>query len=126
MNGLLVREAVRNSAQSSPIQLTALLVEMLPIHVLDVRPSNLNKEYSLAHIMDALRWRSSSRSEDQAIVASLLMHLNVADILRSDEQKDCFAEFYTQIKTEPWTIIFDRRPKMKRAGFTWAPKTLMN
>jgi len=84
---------------TSPIQLAASLVEMLPIHVLEVRPSNLSKEYSLAHIIDGLRWRSSSRSGDQAIVASLLMHLNVAN------------------KTVPWTIIFDRRPKMKRAGF---------
>jgi hypothetical protein len=130
-NGLLemtetVREAIRNSTQSSPIQLAALLVEMLPTHVLDVGPSNLNKEYSLAHIMDGLRWRSSSRSGDQAIVASLLMHLNVANILRSDEQEDRFAEFYTQIKTVPWTVIFDRRPKMKRAGFAWAPETLMS
>jgi hypothetical protein len=102
---------------TSPIQLAASLVEMLPIHVLEVRPSNLSKEYSLAHIIDGLRWRSSSRSGDQAIVASLLMHLNVANILKSNEQEDRFVEFYTQIKTVPWTIIFDRRPKMKRAGF---------
>ena len=120
-----MREAITNSTRSSPIQLAALLVETLPIHVLEVRPSNLNKEYSLADIMDGLRWRSSSRSGDQAIVASLLMHLNVADILKSDEQEDRLVEFYTQIKTVPWTIIFDRRPKMKRAGFAWAPETLM-
>jgi hypothetical protein len=41
---------------TSPIQLAALLVEMLPIHVLEVGPGGLSKEYSLAHIMDGLHW----------------------------------------------------------------------
>ena len=59
-------------------------------------------------------------------MASLLLHLNVANILKSDKQEDRFVEFYTQIETVPWTIIFDRRPKMKRTGFTWAPETLMS
>jgi hypothetical protein len=32
-------------------------------------------------------------------------------------------EFYLFLKEVPWTIVFDRRPKMSLPPFRWAPKT---
>jgi hypothetical protein len=32
-------------------------------------------------------------------------------------------EFYLSLREVPWTIVFDRRPKMCSANFRWAPKT---
>jgi hypothetical protein len=37
--------------------------------------------------------------------------------------EDRWKEFYLSLREVPWTIIFDRRPKMCSVNFRWAPKT---
>ncbi|GKU11333.1 unnamed protein product, partial [Fusarium langsethiae] len=76
----------------------------------------------LVDAFNVLTRRRSSRSDDQIIVISLMLDLDLESLLNL-EGEEKWRKFYISLGTIPWTIMFDERSKMPTSPFTWAPAT---
>ncbi|KAK6541494.1 hypothetical protein TWF694_007303 [Orbilia ellipsospora] len=76
----------------------------------------------LVDTFNALTRRRSSRPDDQILVIGLLLDVPIDHLLEL-EGEEKWRAFYYSLQKIPWTIVFDRRPKMQTSPFTWAPST---
>ena len=86
---------------------------------------------NLGHIYTALRWRSTSRAEDEWLVVATLLrlkslqHLESARLLYSvPEERPKLV--LSELGRIPFDIPLLDGPKIQLPGFSWAPKTLMH
>jgi hypothetical protein len=80
------------------------------------------KSRRVVDTFNVLTRRQTSRPDDQLLVLGLLLDIDVEHLMALSGE-DRWKEFYLSMREVPWTIIFDRRPKMCSANFRWAPKT---
>ena len=79
-------------------------------------------ERCLVDLFNAMPRRRSSRPDDQILVISLLLDVEIGSLMELDRE-DRWKDLYMKLGTIPWTVIFDQRPKMQTSCFTWAPST---
>jgi Heterokaryon incompatibility protein (HET) len=85
-------------------------------------PNRRSRQKRLVDLFNALTRRDSSRPDDQLLVIGLLLGINIQS-LRDVPSLDRWQAFYLSLQQIPWTIVFDRRPKIRTHPFCWAPAT---
>ncbi|KIW67605.1 hypothetical protein PV04_06843 [Phialophora macrospora] len=83
---------------------------------LDSRP----KVRRIVDIFNAFTRRRTSRPDDQLLIMGLLLDIDVRELMKK-EGADRWVHFYLSLGEIPWTVVFDRRPKMANYPFRWAP-----
>ena len=79
----------------------------------------------IVDLYNALSRRDTSRHNDQLLVMGLLLDIDIEDML-SLNGEDRWRAFYLALRQIPWTIVYDRRSKMRMDGFQWAPATWLS
>ncbi|KAJ4136504.1 hypothetical protein NW768_004118 [Fusarium equiseti] len=98
----------------------------LVVHTLRVQDTRaIPPALSLVAINDAFRWRSTSRSEDEAIVISILLGLDTETLLKAKgtERMKMVLQSLGKVPLPLASLSSDR---MEEEGYTWAPKSLLN
>lgn len=113
----------KNESLVSAILARDLLAALQKVRPLDQWHQYRDKARRLVDVFNALTRRLTSRPEDQLLVISLLLDLNTHEIM-AEIGEARWGKLYLLLENIPWTIIFDRRPKLSSIpGFSWAPKT---
>ncbi|KAI9730905.1 MAG: hypothetical protein M1834_005623 [Cirrosporium novae-zelandiae] len=82
---------------------------------------------SLLNVSDvarSLRWRSTSKPEDETLAISGLLNINASELIDYPPEQR-IQMFLIRIQRLPRGIIFLSGLKMEVPGFRWAPRTLM-
>ncbi|ETI22027.1 hypothetical protein G647_06097 [Cladophialophora carrionii CBS 160.54] len=82
----------------------------------DSRP----KVRRIVDIFNAFTRRRTSRADDQLLIMGLLLDVDVRGLMKK-EGADRWTHFYLGLGEIPWTVVFDRRPKIEKYPFRWAP-----
>jgi hypothetical protein len=82
----------------------------------DSRP----KVRRVVDVFNAFTRRRTSRADDQLLIMGLLLDIDVRGLMKK-VGADRWMHFYLSLGEIPWTIVFDRRPKMENCPFRWAP-----
>ena len=85
----------------------------------------LNRSLQLTHLLGALKWRSTSHAEDEAICIATLLELpneNFLD-LPLDEH---MPRLLTAIESIPASLLFSHGPRLDVQNFSWAPRSFLN
>ncbi len=115
-----------NKDEGNPIP--AILAKDLVASLQKIRP--LDRQFrqrdrvrQIVDVFNALTRRLTSRPEDQLLVLGLLLDIDLNKILVAEGELQ-WRNFYLALGRVPWTIVFDRRPKLSSlVGFRWAPAT---
>ena len=100
-----------------------LVASLQKIRPLDRQFRQRDRVRQIVDVFNALTRRLTSRPEDQLLVLGLLLDIDLNKILAVDGELR-WREFYLGLREIPWTIVFDRRPKISQVlGFGWAPST---
>ena len=100
-----------------------LVASLQKIRPLDRQFRQRDRVRQIVDVFNALTRRLTSRPEDQLLVLGLLLDIDLNKILAVDGELR-WREFYLALREIPWTIVFDRRPKISKVlGFGWAPST---
>jgi Heterokaryon incompatibility protein (HET) len=99
-----------------------LLASLQKTRPLGLKHYTRTKSRQIVDTFNVLTRRLTSRTDDQLLVLGLLLDVDVERLMTLSGE-DRWKEFYLSLREVPWTIIFDRRPKMCSANFRWAPKT---
>ena len=115
-----------NKSMESPVPAILardLLAALQKARPLDRHHQSRERSRKVVDVFNALTRRLTSRPEDQLLVLALLLDVDVNNIMAlSGEAR--WRQFYLSLQEVPWTIVFDRRPKLSRTpGFSWAPAT---
>ena len=89
---------------------------------LDLYHHARSKSRKIVDIFNALTRRLTSRPDDQILVLGLMLDIDIHYLMTLTGEAR-WREFYLSVKEVPWTIVFDRRPKMSLSAFRWAPNT---
>ncbi|EXJ59004.1 hypothetical protein A1O7_06435 [Cladophialophora yegresii CBS 114405] len=82
----------------------------------DSRP----KVRRIVDVFNALTRRRTSRANDQLLIMGLLLDIDVRGLMKEEGARR-WTHFYLSLGEIPWTVVFDRRPKMENCPFRWAP-----
>ena len=82
------------------------------------------KGMSLTALASGLQNRSTSKTIDETVAISALANIEVKPLLDLD-QDDRMVHFLKSMGNLPTDVIFGRVKRLARAGFTWAPQSLM-
>ncbi|EXJ80890.1 hypothetical protein A1O3_07178 [Capronia epimyces CBS 606.96] len=97
-----------------------LLAVLQKVRPLDRQAKNRPKPKKLVDTFNALTRRRTSRPDDQLLVLGLLLDVDISGGMRLSGE-DRWKHFYLELREIPWTVLFDRRPKLKSPPFRWAP-----
>lgn len=78
----------------------------------------------LFSIIEALRWRSTSKSEDEPICFATLLQVDVSPLLNL-ETPSRMKEIWSSQKRVPRSLLLSRGPHLSEPGFSWAPASLL-
>ncbi|KAH8094541.1 hypothetical protein BXZ70DRAFT_992312 [Cristinia sonorae] len=101
------------------------LLMQLASEVFRLRVYQINPEhFGLAQVTRALRWRSTSRAEDETLAICGLLNVNAFELVNLPRQER-MKKLLLTVKTLPRDIPFLISPKLSEDNFRWAPLTLM-
>jgi hypothetical protein len=80
---------------------------------------------NIGHVYSALRWRSTSRREDELLVVSTLLRAGSKDLFDVNG-KERMKRLWLRLKLVPYDIPLLDGPKLAVPGFRWAPSTFMH
>ncbi|KAI2467335.1 hypothetical protein F4781DRAFT_313385 [Annulohypoxylon bovei var. microspora] len=86
----------------------------------DVTPAKLR----LLH--GALRFRRTSKKEDEAICMASILNLNLSTIVSSKTAADRMAKMWEAIGVVPTGLIFTTGPRLEQEPFRWAPASMLD
>jgi hypothetical protein len=98
----------------------ALLTKTLEVQDRKIIPSAL----FFVIIRDALHWRSTSRSEDEAVVISILLGHNTESLLKA-ERTERMKMVIQNVGKVPLPLAVLSSDRMEEEGYTWAPKSFL-
>lgn len=99
-----------------------LLAALQKTRPLDRYHHTRSKSHKIVDTFNVLTRRLTSRPDDQILVLGLMLDIDVEYLITLTGEVR-WREFYLSLKEVPWTMVFDRRPKMSLPPFRWAPKT---
>ncbi|KAL3481919.1 hypothetical protein BJX99DRAFT_269419 [Aspergillus californicus] len=79
---------------------------------------------TLSDISSALRWRTTSKPEDETLAISGLLNVDASTLAGLSAEKR-MSTFLLQVRQLPYNIIFLPGSKLNEPAFHWAPRTLM-
>ncbi|KIX02571.1 uncharacterized protein Z518_08512 [Rhinocladiella mackenziei CBS 650.93] len=97
-----------------------LLAVLQKARPLDRQAKHRPKVRKLVDIFNAFTRRRTSRPDDQLLVMGLLLDVDVRDLMELNGQER-WIHFYLSLREIPWTVLFDKRPKIECRPFRWAP-----
>ncbi len=71
-----------------------------------------------------LRWRSTSKADDETLAIAGILGIDASELLKYDGEERK-AVFWKLLKSIPKGVIHLPGPKLRLNGFRWAPKTLL-
>lgn len=119
-------------ADSGDVHCTSpLLMNMMErlgmMHVYGSR-DNLSKiSLTLGLVAHAVRWRTTSRAEDETLAIAGLLQVDVRELLSAPSPEERIKSLFLQKGTVCSDVIFDTAPKISGIpGFSWCPRSLMS
>lgn len=97
-----------------------LLAVLQKVRPLDRQAKNRPMVKKVVDIFNAFSRRRTSRPDDQLLVMGPLLDVDVRDLMKLTGE-DRWVHFYISLREIPWTVLFDRRPKLTTYPFRWAP-----
>ena len=91
-------------------------------------PQYMSRTRTFNALMSALRYRTTSKKEDEALcIASILGYdqQQIKAIAAEDTAEARMQKFYTFISEIPASVLFNKSIKLGNRGFGWAPMSLM-
>ena len=88
-------------------------------------PLTGNEAFRLSILARALKYRTTSRQEDEAICLSSVLELDMTKVTQLRTSQDRMVAFYSQIKTVPRSLIFRDMPRLDVDGYRWAPPSFL-
>lgn len=79
----------------------------------------------LMALIGALKWRSTTKAEDEATCLATLTYRDVGNILSVPPESRMKA-FLTTYNKVPANIVFGKAPRESSQGYGWMPKTLLH
>ena len=87
-------------------------------------PNGIISAAAIGEVLEAMRKRSSTREEDQAIIIGTILGLDVK-LLASSRGQERMRAFYDVLERIPAEWIFLGLPTLDLPNYRWAPKTLI-
>ena len=88
-------------------------------------PLTKDEAFRLSTLARALKYRTTSRQEDEAICLSSVLGLDMAKVTQLRTSQERMIAFYSQIKTIPRNLIFRNMPRLDVDGYRWAPPSFL-
>lgn len=91
-------------------------------------PQRMSRDRAFNSLMSALRYRTTSKKEDEALcVASILGfdQQQIKAIADEETAEKRMQKMYTFIREIPAPVLFNRSRKLGQKGFGWAPASLL-
>ena len=91
-------------------------------------PQYLTRESTFVFLAGGLRYRTTSRKEDEAICLASILGFDqygTAAILNEITAAARMQKLYTLIENIPASVLFNRSRKLGNSGFRWAPASLL-
>ena len=85
----------------------------------------LDRELQLVHLLGALRWRSTSHAEDEAVCIATLLDLPAEGFLDLPLERH-MPQLLTAIGSVPTNLLFSHGPRLNVPNFSWAPQSFLN
>jgi Heterokaryon incompatibility protein (HET) len=79
----------------------------------------------LTAVSFALRWRTTSRLDDEPLCISTLLNLDVSEILKCPSRNERMKKIWELEREFPRSIAFTDAPRFSDDRFRWCPKSLM-
>ncbi len=81
-------------------------------------------DFSIGDVARSLRWRATSRSEDETLAIASLLGVEASALVNlSPDQR--LVNLLSTVRKLPSNVLFLTGPKLKLSGFRWAPVSLM-
>ena len=123
---------VHKSPREGPIESRIKMYHSISAQIHErVRPttriqSQRNPSIYIVAVCAAVRFRSTSKAEDETLCMATLLGLPLDKLLSKDKAEDRLGAFYILVKYIPSNIIFWQKPCLPQRPFRWAPTTLNN
>jgi hypothetical protein len=72
-----------------------------------------------------IKWRTTSRPEDEFICLANLLGRGIKDVI-SCSQEEKMKWLFSSLSSVPASIIFHDRPRIQENGYRWIPRTILN
>ncbi|PBK87249.1 hypothetical protein ARMGADRAFT_998177 [Armillaria gallica] len=80
--------------------------------------------FGLGDVAQSLRWRTTSRAEDETLAISGLLNVDAFELVNLPASQRMMT-LLLRVQKLPSDVLFMPGPKLKESGFRWAPKTMM-
>ncbi|KAM0259149.1 hypothetical protein ACHAPA_010883 [Fusarium lateritium] len=112
---------VHDTAEAGCVRsVLALLTKTLEVQDTKIIPPTL----FFVIVRDALHWRSTSRSEDEAFVITILLGLDTESVLKA-EGTERMKTVLQSVGRVPLALAVLSSDRMEEDGYTWAPKSFL-
>ena len=91
-------------------------------------PQLMSRDRAFNSLMSALRYRTTSKKEDEALCIASILGFNqqqIKAITGEDTAEARMQKMYTFIGEIPASVLFNRSRKLGQKGFGWAPASLL-
>jgi hypothetical protein len=82
------------------------------------------KGFGIGHVARSLRWRTTSRVEDETLAISSLLNVDTLELVRLPPEQRMMT-LLLRVRHLPSNILFLSGPKLEEPFFRWAPRSLM-
>lgn len=82
------------------------------------------KEFGIAQVARALKWRSTSKAEDETLAICGLLHVDASELVDL-QREERMKKLLILVGAVPGNTPFIASPKLRLDNFRWAPRTLM-
>ena len=97
----------------------------LAMEVFRLKKLSAGKNFTIGDVSNALRWRTTSKGEDETLAISGLLNVDAFKLVNLPSHAERMKSFLLSVRNLPPNIIFLLSHKLKEDGFRWAPQTLM-
>jgi hypothetical protein len=122
--------SLRDTELVAPLQISILNNSTHDVYLhLRREVSNVYSQYrppEISHVIKELKWRQTSKHSDELLAVSVLLDLDVNEILKQNDEEGRMVAFLTMVDKLPRNIIFaEAHRRVMREGFRWAPTTFL-
>jgi hypothetical protein len=88
-------------------------------------PPAIGSPHRFVYLCEQLRWRSTSKAQDEPLCLATLLGLNVAEVLETPEDGRMIKMLSLQ-NDFPTDVLFWRVPRIREVGYRWSPSSFLS
>ncbi|KAK4942189.1 hypothetical protein LTR10_018081 [Elasticomyces elasticus] len=117
---------IDNWARNAYSGITTAGQRALQMFTIERDREEIERGFKLHFVAEALRWRTTTKEEDEAVCLGTICGVDVTAMLKLKTAKERMNKFYQSLDFIPWGLLFSWGSKINQRGFTWAPASFLN